>query len=860
MAPSRSIVFLVLSLWGSVHSFQPLFTLNGKSTTHRDITRQAILRKTAEVCRDIAASEGRPFSLAIDNALTVEKVQSACSGNSTSVLSTVRFHTSIAIMYFSNALVDVVYALSEEHHFDDETFKGGREVLTTDVAAVKASVKLENYMAGRIILGRACHSLQDFYSHSNWVELGKTSPYSALITPDQNMTNLAGPDVATCRNCTNGDCANNLLPDLLQQGLLTSGYFNIFSSKKPAGKCSHGGSFDRTSKKDPIGGINKDTVSSSHGPLHQQAADLAVNATVELLENIRLAVGDTNFLRLMGLSQSTVLCFVIDTTGSMSDDIAEAKRVSFEIIDKKRGTQQEPSAYILVPFNDPSVGPLVLTTDADKFKAEINKLSASGGGDIPEMCLSGLQLALTAAPPSSEIFVFTDAPAKDADLKSTVSALIESTKSVVTFMLTDVLASRRRRSVPGQWARDGSSRAMNQVAAQLYRDLAKASGGQAIDVTKSDLSAATTVIEDSSTSAVVNVFQVVSNPGKPDKFNFTVDGSIKNMTIYITGTSSLTFNISSPSGASQSSSVSSGPLAAMTTAGNLRRLRLHSDNQTGLWEIDVNSNNPYSVKVIGQSSVNFIYNLVEPHEGTHGDYSLKEGRPLTGGNATVLVTVTSDAVKITEVTLYDSSGPTEVIGTLLPQDDGNILVTFTDIPAGDFVLRIKGGDSTGSRSTTNSFQRQASTQIKPSSISVTVTDVTRPVCDVVSTTGNCSSSVCSSSQWGLTANISDGVNGTGIDSLTVRQGNGTLNTSTSISGGVNITVASYSASCCSPSVELKIVDKVGNVRLCTGQVKAAAATTAAPANTTANSTAFGLHSVSVRHSLWCALLLPFFWW
>lgn len=55
----------------------------------------------------------------------------------------------------------------------------------------------------------------------------------------------------------------------------------------------------------------------------------------------------------MGLTSSSVLCFVIDTTGSMSDDIVEAKRVSFEIIDSKRGTQQEPSAYILVPFNDP---------------------------------------------------------------------------------------------------------------------------------------------------------------------------------------------------------------------------------------------------------------------------------------------------------------------------------------------------------------------------------------------------------------------------------------------------------------------------------------------------------------------------
>lgn len=56
----------------------------------------------------------------------------------------------------------------------------------------------------------------------------------------------------------------------------------------------------------------------------------------------------------------------------------------------------------------------------------------------------------------------------------------------------------------------------------------------------------------------------------------------------------------SPPGVSQSSSQSSGPLVTFTTAGNLRRLSLNTDNQTGSWEISVNSNNPYSVKVTGQ--------------------------------------------------------------------------------------------------------------------------------------------------------------------------------------------------------------------------------------------------------------------
>lgn len=55
----------------------------------------------------------------------------------------------------------------------------------------------------------------------------------------------------------------------------------------------------------------------------------------------------------MGFTQTGVLCFVIDTTGSMNDDIAEVRRVTSSIIDSKTGSANQPSEYILVPFNDP---------------------------------------------------------------------------------------------------------------------------------------------------------------------------------------------------------------------------------------------------------------------------------------------------------------------------------------------------------------------------------------------------------------------------------------------------------------------------------------------------------------------------
>lgn len=77
-----------------------------------------------------------------------------------------------------------------------------------------------------------------------------------------------------------------------KRGFLTHWY--IFSL---SGKCSHGGLLDQTSRKDPIGGINKDDLNSEHGFLHLKAANMAINATMELLEDIRQAAGETAFLR-----------------------------------------------------------------------------------------------------------------------------------------------------------------------------------------------------------------------------------------------------------------------------------------------------------------------------------------------------------------------------------------------------------------------------------------------------------------------------------------------------------------------------------------------------------------------------------
>lgn len=63
------------------------------------------------------------------------------------------------------------------------------------------------------------------------------------------------------------------------------------------GKCSHGGEADLTSAADPRGGINKDERRSDNVALHTAAVNAATAASLQLLEDIRLAAGDNAFLR-----------------------------------------------------------------------------------------------------------------------------------------------------------------------------------------------------------------------------------------------------------------------------------------------------------------------------------------------------------------------------------------------------------------------------------------------------------------------------------------------------------------------------------------------------------------------------------
>jgi hypothetical protein len=71
----------------------------------------------------------------------------------------------------ANSLVDLTDIFNGEAHFDNESFEKGAKRILLLMNAAQKSVKQNLFDSARDQIGRLTHTAQDFYSHSNWVEV-----------------------------------------------------------------------------------------------------------------------------------------------------------------------------------------------------------------------------------------------------------------------------------------------------------------------------------------------------------------------------------------------------------------------------------------------------------------------------------------------------------------------------------------------------------------------------------------------------------------------------------------------------------------------------------------------------------------
>ena len=400
-----SVVFCVLlavtTLTPPCEGFSPnylasLAALSPGSMDHKEITEMAALTVLRDYLLDNANS--LVDSTNVINSLPQDASardlfaayyhgETSCGLRLRCSLVAFRFSRAIDVIQDANAFTDIAESDRLEAHFDSEMIPEGNNRLLEKRGIVISHIGGGLYKEARREVGRALHTLQDFYSHSNWVELGNTQPWNVLGIPGRTLTNLADESVKTCIDCERGDdvndiidffgplvslteakreynCLDNIDEDLERQRLITSGYVSHGPMEtKPAGKCSHGGIIDGTSDLSPEGGINKDLKTNTFSPhynLHDRAASVAVQATVLFFEDIREEVGDVAFADLFDIEDlRTSLAFIVDTTDSLREELPQIQaflpRIGRELADYSASSVggSVNVDFLLVPYNDP---------------------------------------------------------------------------------------------------------------------------------------------------------------------------------------------------------------------------------------------------------------------------------------------------------------------------------------------------------------------------------------------------------------------------------------------------------------------------------------------------------------------------
>lgn len=74
--------------------------------------------------------------------------------------------------------------------------------------------------------------------------------------------------------------------------------------------------------------------------------------------------------RLLDITPASSLSFVLDTTGSMGEEINAAKIQARHIMEQRQGSPMEPVHYILVPFHDPGSWDLARAVEGRKVQGE----------------------------------------------------------------------------------------------------------------------------------------------------------------------------------------------------------------------------------------------------------------------------------------------------------------------------------------------------------------------------------------------------------------------------------------------------------------------------------------------------------
>ena len=330
-------ITLLFAFANSAFAFKP--TNSDKEGTHAWMVKQAIEGK-CDGCQKISVDvNGKRFKFSDKATLSVERADAA---------------TDDGIFFGEDNAEHIPLGVGEgkipKAHCDDELLpECSKRIHGFKDDAVK-QLTIGKGNNARVYVGRALHTLQDFYSHSNWVN--NPGPNHDTINPDLGKKEITS---ATLGKDTKGNIIKTCIDNwVLDNGTLTgrnpggltnitTGYF-YYTTQPFKWKCAHGkpSVFDDS-------GINKDT---SGRPFHNEARDLAVLATHDYINQVLDAIKNDEELKNDPEKLEEAIRAFMNTKGVnivVGNGFSLSSYVGSNLQDDYQGLSQ----YFYTPINNP---------------------------------------------------------------------------------------------------------------------------------------------------------------------------------------------------------------------------------------------------------------------------------------------------------------------------------------------------------------------------------------------------------------------------------------------------------------------------------------------------------------------------
>uniref|UniRef100_A0A8C1LEB7 Hemicentin 2 n=1 Tax=Cyprinus carpio TaxID=7962 RepID=A0A8C1LEB7_CYPCA len=382
---------------------------------------------------------------------------------------------------------------------------------------------------------------------------------------------------------------------------------------------------------------------------------------------------------------ASTLAFVFDVTGSMYDDLKQVIDGASRILERTLSRRTRPiKNFVLVPFHDPDIGPVSITTDPKKFQKDLQELFVQGGGDCPEMSIGAIKKALEVSLPGSFIYVFTDARAKDYRLKRDVLQLVQLRQSQVVFVLTGDCGDR---SQPGYRA---------------YEEIAATSSGQIFHLDKQQVNEVLKWVEETVQAMKVHLLSSDHETAQETQWEVSFDPSLKEVTVSLSGPAPQ-IELRDPLGRVVGERQG---LTELLNIPNSARVVNLKNPRPGPWTLKVGCGGRHTLRVTGVSNLDFRagFSSVPVTE-----FSRTRERPIKGVPAHVMLKCSGlkPPGLVTNMELVSLGGRSlRTIPVPLPDDGGSggiWRIPEFRTPSQSFFLKVSGNDGDG-----YNFQRLSS--------------------------------------------------------------------------------------------------------------------------------------------------------